>query len=620
MATLLAHSNAVDAATLSGGSWNATYPLNNLKTRYLTQAARTTNAAEASTIIILDLGATKSIGCLGLVRTNLTANATIQIQANTSNAWTTPLLDILPVKAYAAGGDYFQHFGNSAYRYWRVLISDTANAAGFVSIGRLFLGPLFVPTIPNDFNPTLQIESQSQAVMSLGGQEYFESRPNRRVWKFNWSWLPDADVYNTLIPLQLNNDIGGEVIVFCDSPNPNPLPLFSSAMAFDNAYWTKNSGAVTANSLLAPDGTWTADSFIETAATAAHWCARNINAGTTGVALIVSVYAKAIGSRYLQIYSQHAGNVYANFDIQTGTLGTKASAVTSFIEPAANGFYRCYMVVASLTTATAAAGFVCVTSASAGFSQSFAGDGTSGLALWGATCAVGSASVPLSMAIPGVTPTQLFSSQSAFENSYWTKFGSTVTADTTLAPDGNTTADSLIETAATAQHYLGRLINAGTPGVTLIVSVYAKAIGSRYLQIYSQHAGNVYANFDIQTGTLGTKASAVTSFIEPAANGFYRCYMVVASLTTANANAGFVCATSTSHAFAASYAGDGTSGLVLWGAEAWTSNLPCPVYDVIPDAATRGLLTFLGRFRTLDPIAHPYVNQNTLAVEVGELL
>lgn len=438
MATLLAHSNAVDAATLSGGSWNATYPLNNLKTRYLTQAARTTNAAEASTIIILDLGATKSIGCLGLVRTNLTANATIQIQANTSNAWTTPLLDILPFKVYAAGGDYFQHFGNSAYRYWRVLISDTANAAGFVSIGRLFLGPLFVPTIPNDFNPTLQIESQSQAVMSLGGQEYFESRPNRRVWKFNWSWLPDADVYNTLIPLQLNNDIGGEVIVFCDSPNPNPLPLFSSAMAFDNAYWTKTSGAVTANSLLAPDGTWTADSFIET--------------------------------------------------------------------------------------------------------------------------------------------------------------------------------------AASAQHYLGRLINAGTPGVALIVSVYAKAIGSRYLQIYSQHAGNVYANFDIQTGTLGTKASAVTSFIEPAANGFYRCYMVVASLTTANANAGFVCATSTSHAFAAGYTGDGTSGLVLWGAEAWTSNLPSPVYDVIPDAATRGLLTFLGRFRTLDPIAHPYVNQNTLGVEVGELL
>lgn len=56
MAFILGYANQVDDAPVSGGSWNASYPLTNIKTRYLYQRARSTSALASASTMVIDTG------------------------------------------------------------------------------------------------------------------------------------------------------------------------------------------------------------------------------------------------------------------------------------------------------------------------------------------------------------------------------------------------------------------------------------------------------------------------------------------------------------------------------------------------------------------------------------
>ena len=53
----VAYDNFFDSATLAGGSWEGTLPLANLQKQQPSTVARTTNDAEASSILTINLGA-----------------------------------------------------------------------------------------------------------------------------------------------------------------------------------------------------------------------------------------------------------------------------------------------------------------------------------------------------------------------------------------------------------------------------------------------------------------------------------------------------------------------------------------------------------------------------------
>ena len=54
-------------------------------------------------------------------------------------------------------------------------------------------------------------------------------------------------------------------------------------------------------------------------------------------------------------------------------------------------------------------------------------------------------------------PNNLLLQSESFDNSYWAKLASTITANSAVAPDGTTSADKLAEDATTASHYeIGR--------------------------------------------------------------------------------------------------------------------------------------------------------------------
>jgi hypothetical protein len=161
-----------------------------------------------------------------------------------------------------------------------------------------------------------------------------------------------------------------------------------------------------------------------------------------------------------------------------------------------------------------------------------------------------------------------------FDNAIWSVQGSTVTANSTVAPDGTTTADTLIETATTEDHNRFQGISA-VGGAPYRGSVYLKKGLSDWAALYIVNGttGNgVRVWFNISTGTVGTSANissglaGVSFTIEAAANGYYRCFLT-ATADGSTSLFRFYVALARSDGGAPSYAGDITYNMAAWGAD-----------------------------------------------------
>jgi len=175
----------------------------------------------------------------------------------------------------------------------------------------------------------------------------------------------------------------------------------------------------------------------------------------------------------------------------------------------------------------------------------------------------------------------LFLRTQDFDNAYWTKSGATISANTTTAPDGTTTADTLIESATTAAHYTVCLnatsgLVTGALSSTATFTVYAKAAsGTRYLQVYPKSAptGSAFARFNLQDGTSAVSGTGASASATSVGDGWYRC---VLTYTVASAGLAidfyYGLADDFADAAGTSYAGDGTSGIYIWGAQLETGS------------------------------------------------
>lgn len=148
---------------------------------------------------------------------------------------------------------------------------------------------------------------------------------------------------------------------------------------FDNASWTKTRSSITANATTSPAGTTTADKLVEdTTATNTHLTVQNVT--TTAAAWTVSVYAKAAERSWIRLILFDGSLSYAAFfNLAAGTVGTTTNSPTTSITSVGNSWYRC---VVTATTA-AGAGNVAVRMATADNTDTYTGDGTSGVHLWG---------------------------------------------------------------------------------------------------------------------------------------------------------------------------------------------------------------------------------------------
>ena len=168
-------------------------------------------------------------------------------------------------------------------------------------------------------------------------------------------------------------------------------------------------------------------------------------------------------------------------------------------------------------------------------------------------------------------PANLLLRSEEFNDANWQKLFTSVTANTTAAPDNNTTADTLTASATTAEHVLLSAVGMGVSilaGVTYAISIYVKAGTSSFIQINgpTSFGADAFANFNVATGTVGTVGSAATASIQDVGNGWYRCSMVAPALV-ASGRVNFTMTTSATAPRQESWTATGTETLFIWGAQ-----------------------------------------------------
>jgi hypothetical protein len=99
----------------------------------------------------------------------------------------------------------------------------------------------------------------------------------------------------------------------------------------------------------------------------------------------------------------------------------------------------------------------------------------------------------------------------------------TVSADTTLAPDGTTTAEKVTPTTSSVNPGMFQSFQY-TASSAYTISVYAKAAGDNWLGLeFGNYADADGAYFNLSNGTVGVVAPGTTSTsISSAGNGWYR--------------------------------------------------------------------------------------------------
>lgn len=213
---LLAYPNWADVSVLftpvlSAGSWNASLPLSNLQDRRLAKVARSTDATTGSTQFRIDLGVARAVRLIALPTHNFTSAATVEVNGGTS-AGASDVYNGAAVAAYPAGETAETLEGlNTGYvlvlpssltaRYWTVLINDTANPAGYVELGRLFVGDAYQPTINAAYGLQQGWEDDSTAEISDGGAAIVEERRMRRTATFTLPQVPVNEALVNLFPL-----------------------------------------------------------------------------------------------------------------------------------------------------------------------------------------------------------------------------------------------------------------------------------------------------------------------------------------------------------------------------------------------------------------------------------
>jgi hypothetical protein len=164
---------------------------------------------------------------------------------------------------------------------------------------------------------------------------------------------------------------------------------------------------------------------------------------------------------------------------------------------------------------------------------------------------------------PQRTNSQTYS-EDLTQASAWGVGSVTILANDTTSPDGTTNADKVVEFATTARHELyGKSL---TYSGTTSVSFFAKASGRRYFSAFIGGNPTVGgATFDLQTGTITATSGGTIATIEEHLNGWYRCSFT--STFTGTTKLYVSLRTNGGSPTIETYAGDGVSGIYLWGCQ-----------------------------------------------------
>jgi hypothetical protein len=374
--------------------------------------------------------------------------------------------------------------------------------------------------------------------------------------------------------------------------------------------WQKNEVYTIPNVAVAPDGTLTASKIVATTTTAVHRIRR---VRQTVSPAWSSIYLKASEYTVCDIYDINIDTGF-RIDLTTGVLSESPQFVGKFrsgrygVDAIGNGWYRVRVGYSSSDSTNGNPLSIYPNGA-----QSFAGNGSSGVLVWGAQLETGSfptsyiptpatftsrASTATYYDASGVIQTagidvarsaayfpdsngvmkpagllleaagtNLVTYSQEFDNAAWTKNASTtITANTVTAPDGTITADTMTVSSGLANTY-----QAVNPSLPAVFSVFVKQGTSTTVSIYD---GNwpTSATFNFSTETISVSGTDITASFQKLSNGWYRIWYVKTSAW--NNFAGIIL--------------EGTGATVhIWGAQLEASSYPTSYIPTTSSTVTR---------------------------------
>jgi hypothetical protein len=310
--------------------------------------------------------------------------------------------------------------------------------------------------------------------------------------------------------------------------------LLTYSNDFSNAAWDKSNLTATGGQS-DPNGGTTAFLLTSTNTSGVYMGQAKVGIGC------LSIYAKA-GTRSTFSLIPTGYNNGAFFDLSSVTATASGIGSLAKIESVGSGWFRCSVAVSSSTdllvslSTISGGGSVIGDTMTFAFAQGETGDiATDYIATTTAAVSVGpvanvprldylGSSCPRLLLEPQRTNSLQYSEQ--FDNAYWNKASTNITANNTTSPDGYVNADRLTSSGAGGDEYIQRAGLSTTAG-TYTSSIFVKNVNATETVLMAIHLGEGSVSSDLRytwsTGAVTTNGTnAVSGKATSYGNGWVR--------------------------------------------------------------------------------------------------